>query len=61
MVNGRGNQTLIAKRRSKQFRDWVGDDKQRESELKKYCQAVLAGEFKLNRYTKSALEELAGD
>lgn len=61
LVNGRGNQTLIAKRRSKQFRDWVGDDKQRESELKKYCQAVLAGEFKLNRYTKSALEELAGD
>lgn len=61
LVNGRGNPTLIAKRRSKRLLEWVRDDKERKSVLKKYCKAVLAGDFKLNQYSKAALQELAGE
>ena len=61
MVNGRGNQTLITKRRSQQLLDWAGNDKERQSELKKYCKAVLAGDFKLNQYSQAALQKLAGE
>lgn len=59
LVNGRGNQSRNATRRSKQLSEWAGDDQQRQAELKKYCKAVLAGDFKLNRYSKEALENLA--
>ena len=61
MVNGRGNQTLISKRRSKQLLDWAGEDGDRKATLKKYCKAVLAGDFKLNQYSKAALQKLAGE
>lgn len=59
MVNGRGNRSLVAKRRSKQLRDWAGDNKDRKATLRKYCKAVLTGNFKLNRYSREALENLA--
>ena len=61
MVNGRGNQTQNAKRRSQQLLDWAGDDKERKVALKEYCKAVLAGDFDLNRYSREAIEKLAGD
>lgn len=61
MVNARGNRSLIAQRRSQQLLDWAGDSKERKSTLKKYCKAVLAGDFTLNQYSRAALEELAGE
>jgi hypothetical protein len=61
MVNGRGNQTLNAKRRSQQLLDWAGDNKERQSALKKYCKAVLAGDFQLNQYSQAAVQKLAGE
>ena len=61
MVNGRGNLSRVASFRSKQLVDWAGDNKDRKAELKKYCKAVLDGDFKLNRYAREALEKLAED
>ncbi len=61
MVNARGNRSQNAKRRSQQFVDWAGDSKERKSALKKYCKAVLAGDFGLNRYSLAAIQKLAGD
>lgn len=61
LVNGRGNQSLIANRRRKQLLEWGGEDSERQSEMKKYCKAVLDGDFNLNRYSKAALQELAGE
>ncbi len=61
MVNGRGNLSRVANFRTKQLREWAGDNKERNAELKKYCNAVLDGDFKLNRYAKEALQKLAGE
>lgn len=61
MVNARGNQSQNAQRRSQQFLDWAGDSKERKSALKKYCKAVLAGDFRLNQYSLAAIQKLAGD
>ncbi len=61
MVNGRGNLSRAASFRAKQFNDWVGDNQARKAELKKYCKAVLDGEFKLNRYAREVLQKLAKD
>ena len=61
MVNGRGNRARVAKFRGKQLADWVGDNKERKATLKKYCKAVLAGDFELNRYAREAIEEFAKD
>lgn len=61
MVNARGNRTQNAQRRSQQLVDWAGDDKERNSALMKYCKAVLAGNFKLNQYSRAALQKLADD
>ncbi|MEL6107099.1 MAG: hypothetical protein AAFU85_13740 [Planctomycetota bacterium] len=59
MVNGRGNLSLVAKRRSEQLRAWVGDSDDRKATLKKYCESVLSGKFNLNRYSRAALKALA--
>ena len=61
MVNARGNRSQNAKRRSQQLLDWAGDSKERKSALKKYCKAVLAGDFRLNQYSLAAIQKLAGD
>jgi hypothetical protein len=61
MVNARGNRSQNAKRRSQQLLDWAGDSKERRSALKKYCIAVLAGDFNLNQYSLAAIQKLAGD
>ncbi len=61
MVNGRGNPSNNAARFSKQLVDWAGDSEERKSALKKYCKAVLAGNFGLNRYSQEAIEKLAED
>ena len=61
MVNARGNRSQNAKRRSQQLLDWEGDSKERKSALKKYCKAVLAGDFRLNQYSLAAIQKLAGD
>ncbi len=58
MVNARGNRSLIAQRLSKQFIDWASDSEERKSELRKYCKAVLEGDFNLNQYSRSALQKL---
>ena len=59
MLSGRGNLSLVAKRRSRQLRDWAADDVERKTVLKKYCEAVLAGKFKLNRYSREAIQAIA--
>lgn len=59
IVNGRGNRSQIAQRGSQQLLDWAGDNKERKTELKKYCQAVLAGDFELDRYSREAIQKLA--
>ncbi len=61
MVNARGNPSQNAKRRSKQLLDWAGDSEDRMSALKKYCKAVLAGDFKLDQYSQSAIQTIAGE
>ncbi len=61
MVNARGNRSQNAQRRSQQLLDWAGDSKERKSALKKYCKAVLAGDFRLNQYSRAAIQKLAGD
>ncbi|MCR9296767.1 MAG: hypothetical protein NXI32_29010 [bacterium] len=61
MVNARGNPSQNAQRLSQQLTEWAGDSQERQSELQKYCQAVLAGDFSLNRYSRAALQELAED
>ena len=61
MVNARGNRSQNAARRSQQLVDWAGDSKERKSALKKYCKAVLAGDFRLNQYSRVAIQKLAGD
>ena len=60
MVNARGNRSQNAKRRSQQLLDWAGDSRERQSALKKYCKAVLTGDFNLNQYSLTAIQNLAG-
>ncbi len=59
MVNARGNRVLITKRRNQQYVQWVGDSKERKATLKKYCKAVLDGNFELNQYARAAIEKFA--
>lgn len=59
MVNPRGNRSKNAQRRGQQLLDWAGDSKERKSALKKYCKAVLTGDFNLDRYSRPALKKLA--
>ena len=59
MVNARGNRIKNAERRSKLLLEWAGDSEERKAELKKYCKSVLAGEFKLDSYSRTAIEALA--
>ena len=61
MVNARGNRSQNAKRRSQQLVDWAGDSKERQSTLRKYCKAVLEGDFELDQYSRAAVEKLAGE
>jgi hypothetical protein len=61
MVNARGNRSQNARRRSQQLLDWAGDSKERRSALKKYCKAVLAGDFNLNQYSRAAIQKLTRD
>ena len=58
LVNGRGNLSQNAKRRTKQLVDWAGENEERQAALKEYCKAVLEGDFELNQYSKAALQEL---
>lgn len=58
MVNARGNRSQNAKRRTQQLLDWAGDNMERQSELKKYCKALLAGEFKLDQYAQASVQKL---
>jgi len=59
MVNARGNRTKNATRRSKMLLDWAGDSEERKAALKKYCKAVLAGDFKLDQYALAVIQKLA--
>ncbi len=61
MVNARGNRSRIAQRQSQQLAEWVGDSAERGSMLKEYCNALLAGDFQLDRYSQAALEKLVAD
>lgn len=61
MVNARGNQSMNANRRREQLLEWAGDSKERMTLLKEYCKAVLDGDFELNRYSREAIQELAGE
>ncbi len=61
LVHARGNRVKNADRRSQQLREWVGDSEERELTLRKYCKAVLAGEFSPDRYARAAIEKLAAD
>ena len=61
VVNARGNRMMHAKRRSQQLTDWSGDSEERAAELKKYCKAVLSGDFPLNQYSLNALKKIAED
>ncbi|MDA7980521.1 MAG: hypothetical protein MPJ50_17325 [Pirellulales bacterium] len=61
MIHARGNRSQIAARRSQQLIDWAGDGEERQSALKDYCKAVLAGDFGLDRYAQEAVKKLAGD
>ena len=61
LVNSRGNRSLNAKRRSQQLQEWAGDSIERNSDLKKYCKAVLAGDFQLDRYAREAVKKFAGE
>ena len=59
MVHARGNRSRNASRRSKQLLDWAGDSEERQSALKKYCKAVLDGNFKPDRYSLAAIKKIA--
>lgn len=59
LVNSRGNRAKNAERRTKMLLDWVGDSKQRRSQLAKYCQAILDGDFQLDQFARAALKKLA--
>lgn len=61
MVHARGNRVKNAERRTKQLREWAGDNDERTLALKKYCKAVLAGDFKPDRYSLEAIQEFAAD
>ena len=61
MVNARGNRSKNAARRSQQFLDWAGDSQEQRLELKKYCRAVLEGNFQLDQYARAAIQKLAED
>ena len=61
MVRARGNRAKNAERRSQQLLEWAGDSDERKSALKKYCKAVLDGDFKPDRYSLEAIENLASD
>ena len=61
MVNARGNRSKNAMRRSKQLLDWTGDSEERKSTLKKYCKAVLAGDFNPDQYSLAVIQKLAQD
>ncbi len=56
-----GNRSENAKRRSKEMLEWAGENKERQAALKKYCKAVLAGDFEINQYGRRALEKLVGE
>ncbi|MEM7558238.1 MAG: hypothetical protein AAF394_03880, partial [Planctomycetota bacterium] len=61
IVNARGNRMMNAKRRGQQLTDWAGGSEERLTTLKKYCKAVLTGDFSLNQYSRDALKKLAED
>lgn len=59
MVNARGNRSKNAERRNQQLVEWLGDNKNRQAVLKKYCKAVLAGNFQPDRYSLAVIEKFA--
>ncbi len=40
---------------------WAGDDNKKRNQLVTYCEAVLKGGFRINRYAREPLKKLAGD
>lgn len=61
LVHARGNRVKNAERRSKLLLEWVGEDDERRSMLNKYCKAVLAGDFKPDRYAQAAIEAFVAE
>ncbi|MEM7478914.1 MAG: hypothetical protein AAF483_28360 [Planctomycetota bacterium] len=61
MVNAHGNRTVIAKRRSQELLDWAENNQERQVVLKKYCEAILSGDFALNQYSRAAIKKLLGN
>jgi hypothetical protein len=59
LVNGRGNRSKNAQRRSQQLMDWAGDSEARKNQLQEYCKSVLDGDFKLDQYSRVAIQKLA--
>ncbi len=61
MMGGEGSRERIARRQSEAMIKWVGDSAERKAALKKYCQAVLDGDFEMNEYAEAALKKIVKD
>jgi hypothetical protein len=59
MVHTEANRAENAKRRSEELLKWAGNNKERQAAMKKYCKAVLQGEFEMNDYSREAIKKLA--
>ncbi len=60
MIVGEGlNERRVAEVKA-QLKKWAGDNKERQAALVKYSEKILDGNFRLNRYAREALEDLAG-
>ena len=61
MIRTEGDREENAKRRSKQMLEWAGDNEERIETLRKYCKAVLEGDFEINEHSRKALQRIAED
>ena len=61
LIRSEGDREANAKRRSRQLLEWAGNNEERKAALRKYCKAVLEGEFEINEHSRKALQKIAED
>ena len=61
MMYTEGSRERNARRQREAMLEWAGDNAERKAALKKYCQAILDGDFEVNEYAEAALKEIIKD